>query len=308
MNRYYYKRKNRLKRDILLSLLISVFIHLLLVVLLFFNPDLLNLQAKKEKKPEKDYIEITEFPIPKEKEPEPPKESKLLAERDHKAKKESTRDKTTRLSKKSVSKPNVPKKTSAAKKPEKQPKKKPEKKPEKINKEVLRDHKLSSLPQQKWLRDKTKEPKKDLNEIGKQLAQSTPGQIPSPYQSNLPPKLGARHVENKEDTVDLNTTQFKYFSYFLGLKKQIEGVWHYPRDAALRGEHGSLNLIFTISSNGYLEDVKIVHSSGYTSLDNEAIRAIRVASPYHPFPKSWGGLERLNVKATFEYTYRNFIR
>ncbi|MGI9553321.1 MAG: energy transducer TonB, partial [Thermodesulfobacteriota bacterium] len=185
---------------------------------------------------------------------------------------------------------------------------KPEKKPEKVNKEILRDHKLSSLPQQKWLKDKTQKPKKDLKEIGKELAQSTPGQVPSPFQSNLPPKIGAKHVQNKEDTVDLNTTQFKYYSYFLGLKKQIEGVWHYPRDAALRGEHGSLNLIFTIASNGYLEDVKIVHSSGFVSLDKEAVRAIRVASPYHPFPKSWAGLERLNVKATFEYTYRNFIR
>ena len=131
MKTYYFKRKNRLRRDIFLALLLSVFIHLLLVLLLFLNPDLLNLQAKKEKKPEKDYIEITEFPVPKEKEPEPPKESKLLAERDHKAKKESTRDKTTKLSKKAVSKPSLPKKPSTAKKPEKQPEKKPEKKPKK---------------------------------------------------------------------------------------------------------------------------------------------------------------------------------
>ena len=280
MIKLYYRRKKRLRRDIILAIFISVFIHLFFVLLLFFHPDPLNLQAKKDyKKPEKDYIEITEFPVPKEKEPEPPKDSKLLAERDHNAKKESTRDTTTRLSKETVSKPNIPKKPVAAKKPEKKPVKKPEKKPEKVNDEVLRDHKLSSLPKQKWLREKPEKPKRDLNEIGKELAHSTPGQAPTPYQSNLPSKLGAKHVENKEDTVDLNTTQFKYYSYFLGLKKQIEGVWHYPRNAALRGEHGSLNLVFTISSNGYLEDVKIVHSSGYVALDKEAVRARRVASP-----------------------------
>ena len=36
-------------------------------------------------------------------------------------------------------------------------------------------------------------------------------------------------------------------------------------------------------------------------LDNEAMRAIRVAAPYAPFPDQWGELEKLNINATFEY-------
>ena len=120
--------------------------------------------------------------------------------------------------------------------------------------------------------------------------------------------MGARNVPKTEDTVDLNTTEFKYYSYFLGLKRKIEGVWRYPKAAAQRGEHGSLNLIFTIKSNGDLEGIQIVSSTGFQSLDGEALRAIRVAAPFNPFPKSWEGLEKLNVKATFEYTYRNFLR
>ena len=132
--------------------------------------------------------------------------------------------------------------------------------------------------------------------------------MPSTFSQSQPPQVGARNVPRTEDTVDLNTTQFKYYSYFLSLKKQIEGVWHYPQDAARRGEHGSLNLIFTIKSNGDLAGIQIVSSSGFKALDGEALRAIKVAAPFHPFPKSWQGLEKLNVKATFEYTYRNFLR
>jgi len=306
----YYKKRNRRRNDILYAFLFAIILHLIFFLLIFFNPDLLNLQSKKPPpKEEKDYIEITEYI---DKETEPPEKSKLLAEKSHKAVKESAPDKTTRLTKPPSPKPSPAKKPAKPKEHKKVAKKEPEKKKpvkEKIksNNEVLRDHKLAKLPKQKWLRDKIK-PDKDLNEIGRELVKSNPAEFPSPYSSTQPSKVGARNVPRTEDTVDLNTTEFKYYSYFLGLKRQIEGVWHYPKDAAQRGEHGNLNLIFTIKSNGDLDGIQIVSSTGFRALDSEALRAIKVAAPFHPFPKSWQGLEKLNVRATFEYTYRNFLR
>ncbi len=320
MTETYYKKRKKRRNDILYAFLFAILLHLLFFLAIYINPDLLNLQSKKPPpKEEKDYIEITEY---KDKETEPPEKSKLLSEKSHKAVKESAPDKTTRIAPPPTPKPSPAKKPTPPKKPQKvakkeQPKKEPVKKEPvkkkpvekkiKTNNEVLRDHKLAKLPQQKWLREK-KEPEKDLNEIGKELVKSNPAEFPSPYSPTQPSKVGARNVPKSEDTVDLNTTEFKYYSYFLGLKRQIEGVWHYPKDAAQRGEHGSLNLIFTIKSNGDLEGIQIVSSTGFKSLDGEALRAIKVAAPFHPFPKSWQGLEKLNVKATFEYTYRNFLR
>lgn len=67
-------------------------------------------------------------------------------------------------------------------------------------------------------------------------------------------------------------------------------------------------LVFTIKRNGDLENIQLLNSSGYARLDNEAIRAIRSASPYSPFPEGWGALERLNIKATFIYQFGGFIR
>ncbi len=61
-------------------------------------------------------------------------------------------------------------------------------------------------------------------------------------------------------------------------------------------------MIFTLSSDGNLQDVKLLETSGYPRLDNEALRAIRVAAPYIPFPESWD-LEKLNIKAGFIYRY-----
>jgi protein TonB len=91
------------------------------------------------------------------------------------------------------------------------------------------------------------------------------------------------------------------------MKRQIESVWQYPKESQYRGEYGTLFLVFTIKSDGYLEGVQLINSSGYARLDNEAVRAINAAAPFAPFPKSWGGLERLNIRATFEYTGRRIF-
>ena len=293
----------RKKTSLRKSIILSVLIHLIIILFLILgNLDSLKVKDKNKTAKKEDFIEITEYKPPKKKETEPPKNAKLLAEKSHKAEKEKTKDTTTRLAKKSPPKPKVAKKPNLKKQNKKVVKKKTTEKTKKqkdIKKKdkVLRDHKLAALPKKKWLRreqDKSNKPE-NLSPSSQNFS------VPNP--SNLPPLEGARNIPRKEETVDLNTKEFKYFSYFLKLKRQIEGVWHYPTESAQRGEQGHLNVIFTITKTGYLEDVKIIKSSGYGRLDSEAIRAIRVASPYTPFPQSWDGLERLNVRATFEYNF-----
>lgn len=315
MKKYINRPNKKGNTTLLAPLIISIILHLILFLILFVNPDLLKIQTKKDPPKKKEYIEITEFPVPKEKETKPPEKAKRLAEKSHKAKEEKTKDAVSRLSKRSTNKPKIVKKPTIVKRPAKTVKKKTpqktQKKSEDKNKlenksDSLRDQKLASLPKQKWLRPK-KDTKKELEQIRKKILESSPGYVSKPSQSELPPLMGSRDVKKKEETVDLNTKEFKYHSYFLKLKRQIEGVWHYPKESVERGERGYLNLVFTISSNGYLEDIRIVKSSGYDRLDFEALRAIRVASPYNPLPKSWD-LEKLNVRASFEYRFGWLIR
>ncbi len=45
---------------------------------------------------------------------------------------------------------------------------------------------------------------------------------------------------------------------------------------------------------------QLVRSSGYPILDDEAIRAVQAAAPFHPIPP-WIGKERLAISASFEY-------
>jgi protein TonB len=60
----------------------------------------------------------------------------------------------------------------------------------------------------------------------------------------------------------------------------------YPRWAREAGYEGITKIRFAILSNGELEKVSIVNSSGYDILDNAAIAAIEKAAPFPPLPDS----------------------
>jgi len=283
-------------------ILILLFVHLYLIDILNLRNDI----AQEQKKPE--FIEITELPVPKEKETKPPKVTKRLAERNRDVPEEKTRDDFT---KQSVNTPPVPpSKPKPEVKPQKKAEKKPQEKPKKqaTRSDITRQKEVASLPQ-KQLEKETKKSTKELPNLTKdQLFSSDPQPQTLPQNQSTPQNFrGAPNVDKKEDTVDLSTTEFKYLSYFIKMKRQIESVWQYPKESQYRGEYGTLFLVFTIKSDGYLEGVQLINSSGYARLDNEAVRAINAAAPFAPFPKSWGGLERLNIRATFEYTGRRIF-
>ena len=294
----------RTKRLTITFIILSILLHILIFLIVLSSQVLIeNKQAKTQKEKPK-FIEITELPVPKEKETKPPKELKRLAERSHEAVEEKTRDDfTKRGSTAQIPQPQQPpqeKKPKEEKKVEKPKKQEPRKKPTKIAsapKEILKE---SELPKKESKERKTPEISKE------QLFHSSPSQFAQEQKSSRD-FLGDRNVHKKEDTVDLNTTEFRYLSYFLKLKRQIEGVWNYPEASRMRGEQGELLLVFTIRRDGYLEDVKLLDTSGFRRLDDEAIRAIRVAAPFSPFPKSWD-LERLNIRAIFRYSFGWSIR
>jgi len=119
----------------------------------------------------------------------------------------------------------------------------------------------------------------------------------------LPPITWSRQtdgVTEGEGAVPLNSREPRYVSYLTSVKRAIELVWEYPEAALRRGIEGKLVLEFTIAVNGGLSEAVLVQSSGSGVLDQEALRAVRAASPFHPIP-SWVGKNPLHIVASFEY-------
>ena len=107
-------------------------------------------------------------------------------------------------------------------------------------------------------------------------------------------------------TVSLDSQDSRFASYLLGVKRRIESVWGYPPEA--RGLTGNLVVTFGITRDGHLSDLQLTQTSGLAPLDNEAIRAIRQATPFTPFPERMR-FERLNIRAAFYYhTSRTSLR
>lgn len=115
----------------------------------------------------------------------------------------------------------------------------------------------------------------------------------------LPPANWSSRSPNS-GPVSLNTSDPLYVSYFTKIKQLIEANWQYPELALRYGLQGKLSLEFTIGSLGQLERARIIRSSGFSLLDDEALRAIKAAAPFPPIP-SWIKPIPLPIVAAMEY-------
>jgi protein TonB len=104
-----------------------------------------------------------------------------------------------------------------------------------------------------------------------------------------------------EESISLDTRETKYASYFARIKNQIERVWTYPSEAAQRGVSGELTLRFKISKDGNLLGIRLIEGSRHEVLDLAAIKAIKEAAPFYPFPLTIKK-EKLAILATFVYS------
>jgi len=103
-----------------------------------------------------------------------------------------------------------------------------------------------------------------------------------------------------QDTISLDTKDERYVTYAKLIKERIGLHWKYPPDALERLLEGKLMVVFSLARKGEVIQIKLMKDSGYETLDQEAIRAIRAAAPFPPFPGHIR-VSRLNIKASFDY-------
>ncbi|MFA6449789.1 MAG: TonB family protein [bacterium] len=82
--------------------------------------------------------------------------------------------------------------------------------------------------------------------------------------------------------VDLNAVRM---AYARAVRERIESLKEYPQGARRRGQEGVASVQFTLNRNGSVSGVSIAKTSGYDSLDNAALDAVRKAAPFQPIPK-----------------------
>jgi len=93
-------------------------------------------------------------------------------------------------------------------------------------------------------------------------------------------------------------------AYLLDWQRRAEAVGnkYYPEASVRYGLYGSLRLLAVIRSDGSLEDIRVLSSSGYAVLDEAAIKTVRMAAPYAPFPPELRATtDKLEIIRTWTY-------
>jgi protein TonB len=81
----------------------------------------------------------------------------------------------------------------------------------------------------------------------------------------------------------LDNPSFTYGYYLDRLLLLIRGQWERPQ----LGSGPEAVVHFRILKDGRVEDVELVASSGYSSFDLAALRAVQAAAPFPPLPRSY---------------------
>jgi len=129
------------------------------------------------------------------------------------------------------------------------------------------------------------------------LSDSKVSELARRYQGSGP------HTKSK--TLMLNTSELKYQKYLIELRHKIEQYWEYPRSAAIRGWEGKLFIDFTIKRDGTISEIRLSRSSRYPILDDAAITALKLSSPFTTFPENFE-INELKIHGQFVYNLINF--
>lgn len=93
-------------------------------------------------------------------------------------------------------------------------------------------------------------------------------------------------------------------AYLLDWRQRLEAVGnkYYPEASVRYGIYGDVRLMVIIRQDGSLEDVQVLSSSGYAVLDEAAIKVVRMAAPYAPFPAELRATtDKLEIVRTWQY-------
>lgn len=141
-----------------------------------------------------------------------------------------------------------------------------------------------------------------------ELAMETPLALsptpPNPVTTSLiDDDLRLRGPETREAFITPDTKESRLAPYLDSWKRRIErvGTVNYPTEARQRFGNTNPVVEVIIAANGSLKSAVIVTSSGNTAMDQAALKILRLAAPFDPFPAN---LKRDYDQLRFAYEWQ----
>lgn len=133
--------------------------------------------------------------------------------------------------------------------------------------------KIDTMAEEKKFKEVEQKPEQPKSELKPQ---------PLPEEVIIQQTLHER-VEEKVEVI--NPDKDAMLRYQDMVKQKIESCRRYPSWAKRQGIEGVSCLVFSLLSNGIVQNIKLIKSSGFDILDEEAISTVKRASPFKPIPE-----------------------
>lgn len=162
----------------------------------------------------------------------------------------------------------------------------------------------SPKPTPKQKEEKPKTPKaSSAADIMAQLNQEIERQT-----AELDMKMEAYAKRPRTKFISASTQEYKYAAYLQAWKQKVEriGTLNFPDEAKRQKLYGNLMLTVSLRPDGTILNIVLNRSSGQKVLDDAAIRIVRLAAPYAPFPANIvDEVDVLHVTRTWRFTTSN---
>jgi protein TonB len=112
-------------------------------------------------------------------------------------------------------------------------------------------------------------------------------------------------TSSRRRSINASTREYRFAAYLEAWREKVErvGNLNYPDEAKRRKLYGDLILHVSVRADGSIENVRVVRSSGQKVLDDAAVRIVRLASPYAPFPPDIRkDTDVLEITRTWQFT------
>lgn len=110
--------------------------------------------------------------------------------------------------------------------------------------------------------------------------------------------------------ISANTREYAYAAYMKAWVTRIErvGNLNYPDEARRRQLHGDLVLTVGLNRDGTIKSLDVIQSSGHKVLDDAAMRIVRLAAPFPPFPHRDDRIDELYITRTWQFLPGGVLR